>query len=681
MKKTLFGVLALTSAVSFANVSGYVKSNSEIKSDRDVTTAEDGTITKIVDPTYELHTKLDLGFFLDENKDNFLFTGARLEGKAVEGSFAKYAYVGARANTKVTSDAELTLTGIYSNAKENKEAEEAVIEHLKAQNLWNSELEKDEKKDDKIKFLREKGYKLSPDKETLLISGLLNGKGEGYSYSLGSIITTKDFEAYTDTVDSFAKAEKVLGPVKLEGELNHVLGLYKIKDYDLQSESDIYSDFASEFGKLSGSAKLSSTNTGEGFSGSTKVSFELPTIKSLTVTHPKTSTELKHRFGKAGIENEAKYVNSGLEVSGKLNYNNEYSILTNPENKQKDVVLLHKPVLGLSVKYSKGGLTLTSENKDEIRNVHNVGEAIKLENTANLFTTANKLAYAQNGFEGRLVADYAFGNNFVTKPVYNHLLVTGAGVSYDKNDVKLSLDGRYSLGYHVNTATDQKAYVQGIYGYSRNEVKKSLNDSTTLTATLNVSSNLRTGTLDFSHIASETYVKPEIKVEYAKDKWTYLGELNAKYKLGYEFEKGKDAVITNTYAFGGKTELGHKFKDTVEVIGGVAGSFNSGISNKEVERAEEGISKSYIKDFKFDGYTSADDIKKITEELEPFKTNEYIFDVTPSLRSVLKFVDGKLIVEPKVEATFKFIKELGDKKVVKFNHITGKGNLKIEYRW
>ena len=76
MKKALLGVLALTSVASFADVTGYVKSNSEVKAETDVKKEE--SAVKFEAQKYPVKTKLDLGFFLDSNKDTFLFTGTRL---------------------------------------------------------------------------------------------------------------------------------------------------------------------------------------------------------------------------------------------------------------------------------------------------------------------------------------------------------------------------------------------------------------------------------------------------------------------------------------------------------------------------------------------------------------------------------------------------------------------------
>ena len=127
MKKALLGVLALTSVASFADVTGYVKSNSEAKAETDVKKEE--SRVKFEGQKFPVKTKLDLGFFLDSNKDTFLFTGAKLSGEAQKEGVVREGYAGARFDSMLTENTSLILNAVagYTGSEKGFDKKEKSI--------------------------------------------------------------------------------------------------------------------------------------------------------------------------------------------------------------------------------------------------------------------------------------------------------------------------------------------------------------------------------------------------------------------------------------------------------------------------------------------------------------------------------------------------------------------------
>ena len=722
MKKVLLGVLALTSVGSFANVSGYLKSESEVKATDAVITDTTGA-TKLEGAKFPLKTKLDLGFFLDEKKDSFVFTGVQLSGEGQkEGSFrtkdgftGAKAYAGVRLNTKVSENETLTLNAVASNRdKDYKAVEDAVKEHLSANGLWTAEkrkeLEQDYKLEDREGFYKENGY-VYGEKDRLLLSALVNGNYETGKYTLGAFYNL-DAEG-NSRLDSIAKAEKELGKVKLEANLEHLLGHQKGFDVDengrhLLKESDAAGNLKYA-GRLKGDVKLSTDKLVDGLYMHTKPHFDLGTVLA---TDSKSST----RALKAGLENEIKYTEiKNIEIKGQLNYDAE--VLNKPTDAATPITtgdvkqtgntgeMLHLPNAKLDVKYDDGKLLASTENKDTLfvgqyfgKPVDkNTNEAILPEILSNEFETKNTVEYKfTNNFKANAVANYKLENEFYLTANgqeaytnYNHTLLTGFGLGYKNSMVKSELNARYALLASNTFDEAGKKYVSDfshgheVLANTRNEAKTMLNKDVTLTGTLNAFNRMYVESgKDYTGFFG---AKAGVKAEYAKDQWMASAELNGKYGLVYEAAaKDPETVLGHMAAAQLKTGLGYSFDTNHKVGFELDNVYSYALPNTYFDRTEEGINRLMKDNFETSVEKSVDDYifakpKDILGEVNRLvDSNLHILDVMPKLNAELKY--GKVTIKPEVSAKFGFGLK-SDTNSFRITNIEGKGKLNIEYMW
>ena len=726
MKKVLLGVLALTSVGSFANVSGYLKSESEVKATDTVTTDNDKL--KLEGAKFPLKTKLDLGFFLDEKKDSFVFTGVQLSGEGQkEGSFrtkdgftGAKAYAGVRLNTKVSENETLTLNAVASNRdKDYKAVEDAVKEHLSANGLWTAEkrkeLEQDYKLEDREKFYKENGY-VYGENDRLLLSALLNGNYETGKYNLG---TFYNLDAKGNSrLDSIAKAEKELGKVKLEANLEHLLGYQKGFTVDengrhFLTETDAAGNLKYA-GRLKGDVKLSTDKLVDGLYMHTKPHFDLGTV--LAITEDQEANISSTRALKAGLENEVKYTGiKNVEIKGQLNYDAEVlnqpttdatTVITSGDIKQTGNAgeMLHLPNAKLDVKYDDGKLLASTENKDTLFVGQHFGNPVDVNDStkkilpeilSNEFETKNTVEYKfTNNFKGNAVANYKLENDFYltkdgtkTYPNYGHTLLTGFGLGYENSMVKSELNARYALSASNTFDEDgTKKYVSEfgheVLANTRNEAKTMLNKDVTLTGTLNAFNRIYVESVkDYTGFFG---AKAGVKAEYAKDQWMASAELNGKYGLVYEATKDTDTTLGHMAAAQLKTGLGYSFDANHKVGFELDNVYSYALPNTYFDRTEEGINRLMKDNFKTSVEKSVDDYifakakaKDMLGEVTRLEdSNLHILDVMPKLNAEFKY--GKVTVKPEVSAKFGFGLKSDS---FRLTNIEGKGKLNVEYMW
>ncbi len=723
MKKVLLGVLALTSVGSFANVSGYLKSESEVKAtDAVITDATAAPKLKLEGAKFPLKTKLDLGFFLDEKKDSFVFTGVQLSGEAQDKFKGAKAYAGVRLNTKVSEHETLTLNAVASNRnKDYKAVENAVKEHLSANGLWTAEkrkeLEQDYKLEDREGFYKENGY-VYGENDRLLLSALVNGNYETGKYTLGALYNL-DAEG-NSRLDSIAKAEKELGKVKLEANLEHLLGHQKgftiaENGRNLLKESDAAGNLKYA-GRLKGDVKLSTDKLVDGLYMHTKPHFDLGTVLEITEGQDKDVSST--RALKAGLENEVKYTGiKNIEIKGQLNYDAE--VLNKPATTEKTEVtspdgvkqtgnageMLHLPNAKLDVKYDDGKLLASTENKDTLFVGQYFGkpvdktssEAILPEILSNEFETKNTVEYKfTNNFKANAVANYKLENEFYLTENgqeaytnYNHTLLTGFGLGYKNSMVKSELNARYSLSASNTFDEAGKKYVSDfshgheVLANTRNEAKTMLNKDVTLTGTLNAFNRMYVESgKDYTGFFG---VKAGVKTEYAKDQWMASAELNGKYGLVYEAAaKNTETDLGHMAAAQLKTGLGYSFDTNHKVGFELDNVYSYALPNTYFDRTEEGINRLMKDNFETSVEKSVDDYilakpKDILGEVNRlYDSNLHILDVMPKLNAELKY--GKVTVKPEVSAKFGFGLK-SDTNSFRITNIEGKGKLNIEYMW
>lgn len=707
MKKALLGVLALTSVASFADVTGYVKSNSEVKAETDVKKEE--SAVKFEEQKYPVKTKLDLGFFLDSNKDTFLFTGTRFSGEAQKAGVHNESYAGVRFDSKLNENTSLILNAVAGYTDEDKfnnddkSIENALKEHLDAKKVWTAdkkaELEKKDKKDDRNNFYKDNGFRLT-ENDRLLLSAVVKNDTETSNLLVGTIYNLdKDTN---NRLESFVKAGKQLDGFRLDAELTYVLGKDKefvtTSDEDalnLLTETDINN--LNYGGRVKGNVKVSTKLANDTLELYSKPSFDLGTVLERGSNKENVESE---RYFKAGVENVAKY--TGLKnttVEAKLVYDAEVAHLPVKDNatypattgdfdvyKENAGSLLNMPKAVLNVKYDNNKLLLETNNETKFYATVGLGESTyngeqneKATFDAVEFETKNKAGYKlTDNLSANMMANYKLTKRiefYGTK----HDLLTGAGISYNKADFKAELNGRYNLNvekYINDNSKEDLKLTHYVYANSKfTNTIKSGNLMVTPSLSTFVVSNIEDKDVYFG-------LKTGLKSTYMINSFELMNELGFKYVLSHT-ENENNKLNESSYAGLANFGVNYLINENHKLGLALDSDYSYKLNNKAFDVYEEGIShlmngfdgveKKNIGDF----IESKE--KDMNEEATDVAKYDHRFNLTPKVNAVLKF--GNVTVKPEASVKFKFGKDTKDPKDFSLRKIEGKGTLNIEYRW
>lgn len=707
MKKALLGVLALTSVASFADVTGYVKSNSEVKAETDVKKEE--SAVKFEAQKYPVKTKLDLGFFLDSNKDTFLFTGTRFSGEAQKAGVHNESYAGVRFDSKLNENTSLILNAVAGYTDEDKfnnddkSIENALKEHLDAKKVWTAdkkaELEKKDKKDDRNNFYKDNGFRLT-ENDRLLLSAVVKNDTETSNLLVGTIYNLdKDTN---NRLESFVKAGKQLDGFRLDAELTYVLGKDKefvtTSDEDalnLLTETDINN--LNYGGRVKGNVKVSTKLANDTLELYSKPSFDLGTVLERGSNKENVESE---RYFKAGVENVAKY--TGLKnttVEAKLVYDAEVAHLPVKDNatypattgdfdvyKENAGSLLNMPKAVLNVKYDNNKLLLETNNETKFYATVGLGESTyngeqneKATFDAVEFETKNKAGYKlTDNLSANMMANYKLTKRiefYGTK----HDLLTGAGISYNKADFKAELNGRYNLNvekYINDNSKEDLKLTHYVYANSKfTNTIKSGNLMVTPSLSTFVVSNIEDKDVYFG-------LKTGLKSTYMINSFELMNELGFKYVLSHT-ENENNKLNESSYAGLANFGVNYLINENHKLGLALDSDYSYKLNNKAFDVYEEGIShlmngfdgveKKNIGDF----IESKE--KDMNEEATDVAKYDHRFNLTPKVNAVLKF--GNVTVKPEASVKFKFGKATKDPKDFSLRKIEGKGTLNIEYRW
>lgn len=731
MKKALLGVLALTSVASFADVTGYVKSNSEVEAKTDVKKENDNV--EFENQGFPAKTKLDLGFFLDSNKDTFLFTGTRFSWQVQAAGVHNESYAGVRFDSKLNENTSLILNAVAGYTDEekfnndDKSIENALKEHLDAKKVWTAdkkaELERKDKEGDKNNFYKDNGFRLT-ENDRVLLSAVVKKNTESSNLLAGAIYNLdKDLN---NRLESFVKAGKQLDGFRLDAELTHILGkdkelvtTEKAEDLNLLTETDINN--LNYGGRVKGNVKVSTKLANDTLELYSKPSFDLGTVLERGSVKENVESE---RYFKAGLENGAKY--TGLKnttVEAKLVYDAEVAHLPVKDNmtykytpdatkpteyytyKENAGTLLNMPKAVLNVKYDNNKLLLETKNDTKFFATVELGESTYgATNEANEkavfnaveFNTKNKIGYKlTDNLSANIMGDYKLLKRFDFDDT-KHDLLTGAGVSYDKGDLKFELNGRYNL--FVEKYVDDKDKEQldlnhKVYANSKftNTIKSG---NLMLTPSLNtfVVSNVNKEDITFG-------LRPELKTKYMINSFELTNQLGFKYLLVHSIYEDKSSTPTklvpmNLNSYGALANFGVNYiiNENHKLGLGLDSDYSFGLNNKFFDTFENGVDKLV---HNFDGEKAKDfatyvrdakkDIKEETDKsiLPNGVYRTHFFNLTPKVNAELKF--GNVTVKPEISSKFTFAKDYdttsNTTKPFELKKISGKGTLNIEYRW
>lgn len=727
MKKALLGVLALTSVASFADVTGYVKSNSEVEAKTDVKKENDNV--EFEKQEFPAKTKLDLGFFLDSNKDTFLFTGTRFSGQVQKAGVHNESYAGVRFDSKLSENTSLILNAVAGYTDEDKfnnddkSIENALKEHLDAKKVWTAdkkaELERKDKEGDKNNFYKDNGFRLT-ENDRVLLSAVVKKNTESSNLLAGAIYNLD--KNLNNRLESFVKAGKQLDGFRLDAELTHILGkdkeLVTTSDpeaLNLLTETDINN--LNYGGRVKGNVKVSTKLANDTLELYSKPSFDLGTVLERESIKENVESE---RYFKAGLENGAKY--TGLKnttVEAKLVYDAEVAHLPIKDNmtypsttgnfdtyKENAGDLLNMPKAVLNVKYDNNKLLLETKNDTKFFATVGLGESTygaskevneKAVFNAVEFNTKNKIGYKlTDNLSANIMGDYKLLKRFDFDDT-KHNLLTGAGVSYDKGDLKFELNGRYNLFVekYTDAANNEEKLdlTHKVYANSKftNTIKSG---NLMLTPSLNtfVVSNVNKEDVTFG-------LRPELKTKYMINSFELTNQLGFKYLLVRALVKEDptstdDPVAVNLNSYGALANFGVNYiiNENHKLGLGLDSDYSFGLNNKFFDTFENGVDKLV---HNFDGEKAKDfatyvkDARKDIDE-EGAKSilpngvyRTHFFNLTPKVNAELKF--GNVTVKPEISSKFTFAKDYdttsNTTKPFELKKISGKGTLNIEYRW
>lgn len=718
MKKVLLGVLALTSVASFAEYNdfhGYLKSETEAN-------------VNITGTTGKFKTKLDLGSYVHANKEIFVFAGtdALLHEYKTEGdeqtltpSDATNYYFGARWDSAIVDDFNIALTFGQKNkfteeknyVEENGDRavakkvvektpvlEDAIVAHLKAKGTF------DQAKfdSDKGAYLKDRGYAIEKAEKTSLLSAVLTGQiDKNYNVTVAGLYNSNDFKDGSHELESY---------VKVDGDLNSDINVGAGVNHHINSAK------YDHWGTLKGNAFIT-TKLNPTLTLSNKVEAKLENLKPLE----KTDEYVSAYKGEAKTENQLKYVNNGLEITGDANYKSEFDSKPTPLAdtavngfKRNSGTVKHIPEVKLGVKHTRiAGLTLEGSIADKYEHKIAIGTP-EADTTKTVFESANTLntnasvTYTNDGLTLKGLAHHVLKTDFLVEQgkQHSHLLLSGLGLGYTKTTgnttVTTSLDGRHLLRANSEADINEKnvklengklvieygapkfKYSHEGYVWSNNSVK-SVVDNTTIEAKLNGYGRY-SQELDLAVLAADAGFKVTSKF----DKLTTLVDLDGKYgHVLLNATEGDVADDVNGASAGLLLEAKYQTLANVEVGTGLKTEYvYNKLGNKLYEFEAKYTTNASKKDDVYRTYNeflAKEDVKFQHDVLDQqdkllLNSKSHELNFKPAIFANLTYSEGRLTVSPRLEGTVK-LNNTADAAKLGFVGLEGKGTLKINYTW
>lgn len=673
MKKTFLGLLALASIVSIAN-EGYFKSDTEGKFEK---VSSDAT-------TLSLEEKARVGFLLGENKDVFGFGGGSFKaatGEAVTGKF----HLGLRVDTPISKHNNLTLTAAYQYMGG---LEDSIKDAFKLRGEWKDAFNEDANKDDKNTFYRANGYRLEGD-ETVLISALVDGNYDKFEYKTGLIFNSKDFVQYHRT-EALLDAKTKFDHFNVEADAAYIIGrqkhLVKTESTAAENARKLLDEGTLEgnysgIGKLKGGLKLS-YKTGA-FEAYTKGNVDLGTLLPAS-----NFDEGRYNF-KVSNENVLKYEKENILAKLTAKYEGEYSLKQTKANgtvTEDKNIALHKPSLELEGKYDKNRVVAKALVKDTVF-LYTKGAQLtddnRNETIGNVFYTDDMLGYkVLDNLTLSLSGKYRLDSNFnTTANTHTHHLLVGPTLDYMSKGEKLDLTSSTGLRYLLFKDKSEAAK-HSLIVFTNNNASYKLNSKLTLDGGLN-----STVLYDILDKRVGLFGDALAKLTYMHDeKLTLSTALEGKVVYAYDGSETDEASKHNVaYKVVNKNEVGYQADSHIKLTGGLDVSYSHDISSDLGYTVGSRLVKEV---FDADGVVSIKDYetKKISEQTEKFGDNKKVLDVTPKIGLEFKYLEERLLVKPELQVTLrhsvtKTAYTTNNASKLMYDKVSGKGTLKVEYKW
>ncbi len=577
---------------------------------------------------------LDGGMYFYNNKNLFIFGGVDTQNKKEENkpnnNYENY-YFGARLDAPLNNDFDLILTvghkkgyiktknvmedGKSKSKKEEskKVFEEAINAHNKARNKKSN--------------LKESGYSLEVDKNTI-ISAVLNGRvNRKVNLILGSIYTSDNMKLGTHKYEAFAIT---LGRISRKSFLK-TENTYTIDKKNVDGFGGIRS-------KYSISTKLSVKENLEN-----SILFEAKKLSKINDFKFVSSNEYKNNINNFNISSRINY-----EAIIKAYKGGDYE---------------HKPDVKLNVEYYKKNLKIISniENKLKIKHDSSIKEF------KNTFITGTSLIDSNNKLGKKFDVRYTLITDKIknkTEYMNTHEILMGPSLWHKYNDLNASLDLRYVMKY-------DKKVNNRIFAVISNEKKYNL-DNNNIDLKLNLYNYV-----DFDTVASKKngrlsnifLLSSNIKHEntYGSLKTSLFGEL--QYYNLYKDKEKDESNIANSVLSKLNLELRHSSTKDITTVLNLNNTYGYNLLDQENYKIFSEFIKNYGSGkYKDKKYTNLDNYIKKTSTINAVHS----YRMNPKFSLVIRKLEGKLQMIPYIEGildfrrykynTASYAKELKEKK-------------------
>lgn len=610
MKKILFGIVALTT-VSFAG-SGELDVNNGYKADKKLTfnSAGENTTENFGTATSSsLLTKANFYTLLGEKNEFLVYGGGIVDNKLINVSNNLNGYAGIRYSGNVHENIKLTVSGaaLFSNVeKSNDNSMDFIKKALKSQTGTDNE-------DD---LLKQHAFRLSKDKDPILLSLMLEGKWGSQYFRLGTTYNSYYFEKDTSRLDTRLNFGVNLGLLRVDGNIVNEMGNPKGQEVDKL--------WFSLGGRTSGSVTLKLENIAPNLTLKSKPSFKLDKtlaarseedIKAFIgndfnfkdTGNYKNLANLEkvesHRRYDLGIENDVEYkigevtLGAGVDfrtsvLDIKLKDLNEGKVMKSGyslkmKNNMGEITL--KPAGRLSLKYEGSNTTLSLGVYDKYVSKRYMGEVNRVNNSGdktpipqNIITDNNIFAVnaemtnnITEEFKLRTIAKYRLNHylkNSTVKPneekKTTHILYTGLGLEYNKEMKNLKVSSNTQaralnlflvLGDETNKTypkPHEATPITNLFIRSETTITNEIRRDLTIEAGLKMYGRLRA----FSDTAlnkknSNLFsLVPSLKLTYVKGRFTVTTEFNSTVSRKGEVSYNGDSSATESKIWIGTAE-------------------------------------------------------------------------------------------------------------------------------
>ncbi|CAM3148269.1 hypothetical protein [Streptobacillus ratti] len=692
MKKLVFlSLLGMLSQVNYATTGGFLRSDLKyVHKLKEFEYDVKGVRTKNIGQPLSQNVifNLESGMYFYENKNLFLFGGIdsqnKKEGKKRDDK-SEY-YFGARLDAPISDNFDLILTvghkkgyvvtkklvekekntnnNKYKRIESKKVLENVITEHIKTRG----------KKHD----LKENGYSLDVDKNTI-ISAVLSGRvNRKTSLTLGSIYTSDNMKLGTHKYEGFIKtSSKVSNKTFLKTDNTYTINKKNIK----------------EFGGLKSIFNLS-TKLSSNENLNNEIYFEAKKLSKINEFKFKSLNEYRN----SNIND--------LKLFSKVNYE---AIVDARKNGNYE----HKPEIKIDLEYKKDRTKIVSSFEDKLELKHNFknkpiitkfkntfSAGINLsnvynnfdkrfnfkytllsENNSNLtikkikntFDTTVVLIDTKNNIGNRFNLKYAIGVEKLNKTKFIHELLIGPSFWYKNDDSNHSIDLRYAVKYGTGKGDNS------IFAVLSNDKKYTIDNNVV---------DLKLGLYNYTNFDTKGFKKDgklfnnflldsSLKYEnsYRRFKTTVLGELQyynlyrEKGRIDKKDNKEKDNIV-NSVLSKLNFELRYAVTRKINTVFSLNNTYGYNFLQQEYYKVTRDFIKAYGAGKYKDNKSTA--IDKFAEKLDPSRQDSYLknlpninkieseintlhsYRMTPKFSLVIRELGGRLQLIPYIEGVFDF---------------------------